>query len=359
MVTETLTDSFGRPIDYLRISVTDRCNFRCVYCMPEAGAEVCASESLLTLDDFGRVAKIARSLGFRKVRVTGGEPLTRKGLVGLICELSTLGYDDISMTTNGYGLAEFAKPLARAGLNRINVSLDTLRSDRFTRIARRGSLDRVLAGIDAAFGAGLEPVKVNCVSMLGVNDDEVVDFASWTLRRPVHVRFIELMPIAWNMDGDSGFSAESVFPTSGLIELKQASSTMLDGAQMARMRIDSAELRTRIESAMGPLEPSTVVTNGPARTFRLADGLGTIGFISQISNDLCANCNRLRLTADGALRPCLMADGELDLRTPLRAGASDTDLADLFRRVVAAKPLRHHLADGQRASSRTMSAIGG
>jgi cyclic pyranopterin phosphate synthase len=326
--------------------------------MPEEGAEVCGAESLLSFDEFARLASIARDLGVRKLRITGGEPLTRKGLVEFVGQIGKLGFDDLSLTTNGYGLTHFAKPLADAGLHRVNISLDTLREDRFVSIARRGNLQAVLDGIETSLTAGLGPVKINCVAMKGVNDDEAADFAAWTLRAPLHVRFIEIMPIRWNLDASSDFDTKSVFPGQSLTALPRAGG-MLEDLQMRRMRIDSDELKANIEAICGPLEPATVLTNGPARTYRLAGGLGTVGFISQISNHLCANCNRIRLTSDGFLRPCLMADGEIDVRTPLRSGCDDSVLAELFKEVVRAKPERHFLAEGQKVLSRGMSAIGG
>jgi cyclic pyranopterin phosphate synthase len=327
--------------------------------MPEEGAPVCASDALLSFDEIARVLSVARSLGFRKVRLTGGEPLTRKGLVPFVADVASLGFEDISLTTNGYGLAELAEPLAKAGLHRVNVSLDTLREDRFAGIARRGNLDRVLEGITAARAVGFSPLKINAVAMRGVNDDEAADFARWTLREPVHIRFIELMPIAWNLDEAPALPAQSVFPAGSLVSMKLPTSGLLDGARLARMRIDSDDLKARIEADLGPLEEAEVLTNGPARTYRIPGALGTVGFISQISNDLCSRCNRIRLTADGFLRPCLMADGEVNVSIALRGGASEAELADLVRQTVHAKPERHFLAEGQQTVSRGMSAIGG
>ncbi|HLK13722.1 MAG TPA: GTP 3',8-cyclase MoaA [Fimbriimonadaceae bacterium] len=353
-----LVDGFNRRIDYLRVSVTDRCNFRCVYCMPEEGAEVCPTSSLLTFEEMARLARVGASLGITKVRITGGEPLTRRGLVDFVTELGAIGFEDLSLTTNGYGLDQFAPRLAAAGLHRVNVSLDTLREDRFQAIARRGNLEGVMSGIQAALESGLTPVKINCVAMKGVNDDEAAAFAEWTRREPVHVRFIELMPIRWNLDESADVDKELVFRGPSLLATPRGGA-MLDDLQMRRMRIDSDVLKASIEAECGQLESASVLTNGPARTYRLAGGVGTVGFISQISNDLCANCNRIRLTSDGFLRPCLMADGELDVRTPLRTGASDDDIAALFETVVRTKPERHYLAEGQKVLARGMSAIGG
>jgi len=356
----TLIDPFDRTIDYLRVSITDRCNFRCVYCMPEEGFPIAPKEELLSAEEFVRVVRIAVEAGIRKVRLTGGEPLVRKDLVEIVRGIAGLkDVRDLSLTTNGFLLTELAPALAEAGLTRINISLDTLRPDRFKAIARRGELQRVLDGINAARRAGIGPIKINCVAMRGVNDDEAADFAAWTLREEIHFRFIELMPIRWNLDETSGFDPLSVHQGAGLLQLRQSKGSMLSDVQMRRMFVSAEELRNRIEAVHGPMSPAELATNGPARTYSLPGALGTIGFISQISSDLCANCNRIRLTSDGFLRPCLMSDGELDLRTPLRLGASDTELGDLIRHVVAQKPERHYLAEGQKVTGRGMSQIGG
>jgi GTP 3',8-cyclase len=352
-----MLDPFNRRIDYLRVSITDRCNFRCVYCMPEEGFPATPKQENLSIEEIARIVRIGAELGITKVRLTGGEPLLRKELPSLIRSITSFqGVEDVSCTTNGFLLEEQACLLALSGLHRINVSLDTLQEERFVAIARRGSLDKVLGGIDAAFKAGLNPVKINCVLMKGVNDDEVADFAELSIDRELHVRFIELMPMRWNLD-----EGPSLVPSTGssLVQLKQSAGGMLSDSQMRRMFYAADDARTRIESTLGRLEPAEIRTNGPARSYRLAGALGTVGFISQITHDFCERCNRLRLTHDGFLRPCLMSDGELDLRTPLRAGASDSDIADLFRHVVEHKPERHYLAEGQRVVGRGMSQIGG
>ena len=355
-----LIDPFQRTIDYLRVSVTDRCNFRCVYCMPEEGSPVAPKEELLSADEFVWIVRIAVDAGIRKVRLTGGEPLVRKDLVEIVRGIASLpGVTDLSLTTNGYLLTEQAPALAAAGLTRINVSVDTLRPDRFKAIARRGEMASVMEGIEAARAAGIGPIKINCVAMKGVNDDEAADFAEWTMREDVHVRFIEIMPIKWNLDETTGFDPFSAHGGNGLIQLKQTSGSMLSDNEMRRMFISAADLKAIIEAAHSPLLPAEIATNGPARTYRLAGAKGTIGFISQISSDLCENCNRIRLTSDGFLRPCLMSDGELDIRTALRAGASDEDLASLIHHVVDHKPERHYLAEGQKVTGRGMSQIGG
>ena len=358
---EQLRDPYGRIIDYLRVSITDRCNFRCVYCMPESGFPVTPKEESLTNEELVRLIGIASTLGMSKIRLTGGEPLLRKDLPEMIREVSKMpGVREISCTTNGFMLTQLAAPLREAGLTRLNVSLDTLKPERFEPIARRGSLQEVLDGIQAAFDEGILPLKINCVAMKGINDDEAADFASWTLTKPVHVRFIELMPMRWSLDETpSDFDAFAAHGEKGLLQLRQARGDMLSDSQMRRMFVSAETLQESIEKVHGPLEPAEIATNGPARTFRIPGAKGTIGFISQITNDFCSKCNRLRLTHDGFLRPCLMSDGELDLRTPIRLGASDNEIRDLFRHVVAHKPERHYLAEGQKVVGCGMSQIGG
>ncbi|MCO5297858.1 MAG: GTP 3',8-cyclase MoaA [Fimbriimonadaceae bacterium] len=353
-----MIDPYGRTIDYLRVSLTDQCNLRCVYCMPEEGLPFLPKEQTLTDDELVRIVRVAAAKGVRKVRLTGGEPLMRRDLPALVARIASLpGIEDLSATTNGYLLARDAQALAASGLHRVNVSLDTLDPGRFKEIARRGSLDRVLAGIQAALEAGLAPLKLNCVVMRGLNDHEAEAFAEWTTREPVHVRFIELMPIRWNLD-DTPAPVESHIPA-GSLNVHQAEGGMLSDLQMRRLFVPWAETRSRIEAAHGALDEAQIPTNGPARAFRIPGAPGTVGFISQISDDLCVRCNRLRLTSDGFLRPCLMEDGELDLRTPLREGCDDAFLAGLFEHVVANKPARHYLAEGQKVRNRAMSQIGG
>lgn len=317
-------------------------------------------EELLRPTELIRIVRIAVGAGIRKVRLTGGEPLVNKDLVEIVRGIAGVpGVEDLSLTTNGYLLSRVAEDLAAAGLHRVNVSLDTLRADRFAAIARRGDIAGVMDGIAAVQAAGIGPVKINCVAMRGINDDEAADFAAWTLREEIHVRFIELMPIRWNLDESPGYEAPGVSNGDGLIRLRQSNGSMLSDGQMRRMYIPADELKRSIEGVHGVLVPAELATNGPARTFRLPGALGTVGFISQISSDLCENCNRIRLTSDGFLRPCLMSDGELDLRTPLRAAASDTEIEDLIRHVVVHKPERHYLAEGQKVTGRGMSQIGG
>jgi cyclic pyranopterin phosphate synthase len=377
-----MIDSYGRTIDYLRVSVTDRCNFRCVYCMPEEGAPIAPKDEILTYEEIERLMRIGAELGVRKVRLTGGEPLVRRDIVTLVAQVGRIpGIEDLSMTTNGFLLARCASDLAKAGLNRINISLDTLRPERFQAIARRGNLDDVLSGIDASLQAGMTPIKLNCVAMRGVNDDEVVEFARMSLESPFDVRFIELMPINWSA-GDDGMneffalSATNGYKKTGNVTLYANEDVatfkntfkmvdpaeqrgMLNSSQMRRMFISAGEIQNKIESVLGPMEPAEIITNGPARSFRLKGAVGTVGFISQITNDICSRCNRMRITAEGFLRPCLMADGEVDLRTPLRSGATDDEIKELFLTTVRHKPKEHRLEDGLAPIGRNMSQLGG
>jgi len=324
-------DAFNRPISYLRVSVTDRCNLRCLYCMPPEGVPYRTHEEILRYEEIETVVRAAASLGITKVRITGGEPLVRKGLAGLVAMIARIpGIDDLAMTTNGTLLARYAEELKAAGLKRVNVSLDTLRPERFRRITRLGELSDTLEGIAAAKEAGLVPVKINTVVVRGMNDDEVVDFARLTVEGDWHVRFIEVMPLGGNAAwvGDGYVSAE--------------------------------EMQRRIQSELGELVPAKMAVGGsPARYYRLAGARGTIGFITPISEHFCYQCNRLRLIADGKLRPCLLSDYEIDLRAPLRQGATIEEIKRLIVEAVRAKPERHHLSEGILPQGRTMSEIGG
>jgi cyclic pyranopterin phosphate synthase len=324
-----ISDSFQRPINYLRISVTDRCNLRCVYCMPEAGVTLMSHGDILTYEEIYTVAKVAAGLGINKIRFTGGEPLVRLGLADLVKMLAGIDtIDDISLTTNGILLAQNAATLKAAGLRRVNISLDTLQPEKFHRITRCGELANTLEGIKAAHEAGLEPVKINMVVMAGINDDEVIDFARKTVSEGWHVRFIEHMPV----NGEEPI-AERLFSVS--------------------------EMRKRIET-LGTLEPWKVdVGNGPAKYFRLPGAAGTIGFITPITEHFCYQCNRLRLTADGKLRPCLLSEEEIDLRGPLRSGASPDEIKRLIEQAIARKPQGHHLAEGRKRNGRPFSQVGG
>ncbi len=326
---QSLTDKYGRVIDYLRISVTDRCNLRCVYCMPEGGVSSLPHEDILRYEEIVRLSRIAADLGTRTIRLTGGEPLVRRDIVDLVGMLAEIeGIDSVNMTTNATLLAPLAPKLAAAGLTRVNISLDSLHPDRYAAITRRANLDDALAGIEAARTAGLCPVKINMVVMGGVNDDEVIDFARRSRSHGWHVRFIECMPL--------GDQADNAW----------------------RDYISSDEIRRTIEEGLDTLTPAEIAGQGPSRTWRLPGAEGTIGFISAISHKFCDRCNRLRLTADGRLLPCLLSDVEFDLRAPLRHGADDETLRDILLQATAAKPKGHRLH--QHATTRhQMSRIGG
>jgi len=321
-----LSDSFQRPINYLRISITDRCNLRCFYCMPEKGVPLLPREHLLNYEEIARVVGAAVGLGITKVRLTGGEPLARAGLVDMVSMLSRIeGLDDLSLTTNGLLLADFAPALKRAGLKRVNVSLDTFNPQRFHRITGGEGLEAVLKGIEAAKEAGLNPVKVNTVVIPGVNDDELLAFGQRSLEG-WHVRFIELMP----------FGQAGGLPT-----------------------LYVSKMVSQLEEAFGPLALAINRGGGPARYFRLPGAKGTIGFISPISQHFCFACNRLRLTAEGKLRPCLLQETEVDLRAPLRNGASAGELEGIIRKAVAQKPLKHCLEEKKPQDAKCMARLGG
>ncbi len=325
-----LSDSFQRPINYLRISVTDRCNLRCTYCMPTAGVCLTSHRDILTYEEIYTIAKAAAELGIDKVRITGGEPLVRSGLPKLIQMLAQIDtMDEISLTTNGTLLSRYAADLKSAGLRRVNVSLDTLRQEKFESITRSdNNLGDVLKGIEVARSVGLNPVKLNTVVMAGINDDELLDFATKTINEEWHVRFIELMPL-------------------------------VDEETIASQFVSVSEMRQRLE-LLGELEsclPSA--GNGPAKYFRFPHAKGTIGFITPVSEHFCFHCNRLRLTADGKLRPCLLSDDEIVLRQPLRSGVSSAGLKELIEEAVARKPLRHHLAEGDTPKGRPFCQVGG
>jgi len=324
-------DDFGRAINYLRVSVTDRCNQRCVYCMPPGGVDKLAHEHVLSYEEIVLVVRAAAEIGIRKVRLTGGEPLVRLGLAELVRMIAAIpGIDDLSMTTNATLLAGQARALADAGLNRVNISLDTLDPRRFAAMTRRGNIEDVWAGVEAARAAGLTPIKFNAVVIRGLNDDEVPALAEKTLTDGWHMRFIEWMPIG----NTSGWAAGGAVPV--------------------------AEIRAAIEQRFGPLQPAPGPKgNGPARYFRLPGATGTIGFIGALSEHFCASCNRLRLTADGRLRPCLLAEQEIDLRPTLRAGGGLEAVRQLLAQAIQSKPMCHHLDEAQAPQGRTMSQIGG
>ncbi|HEY58238.1 MAG TPA: GTP 3',8-cyclase MoaA [Anaerolineae bacterium] len=323
-------DRFGRHLNYLRISVTDHCNLRCIYCMPEDMTFRLADE-LLQDEEILRLVRLFASLGVEKIRLTGGEPTVRAGIVDLVREIArTPGIRQVTMTTNGILLSRLARPLAKAGLQRVNISLDTLNPGKFRRLTRWGDLEDVLDGIQAAEEAGLQPVKLNAVVVRGYNEEDVVDLAALTLRHPWQVRFIEMMPFA------------------GATDIQR------------QMVVTAAEMQARIAAALGPLSPvNGGRLDGEARLYRLSEARGTIGFIASVSQPFCAACTRLRLTADGQLRLCLLREREVDLLTPLRQGASNEELRRLIVQAAWAKPWGHGLAQGEVPLNRTMSQIGG
>ncbi len=325
-----IRDQYRRVIDYMRISVIDRCNLRCVYCMPEEGIKPLDHSLILKYEEIIRIVRVAAELGVKKIRLTGGEPLIRRNLAYLVSSLAAIkGIEDISLTTNGLLLGELAGPLADAGLRRVNISLDSLRQDRYREITRGGDLRKALAGIDAAERAGLHPIKINMVPIRGFNEDEIEDFAKMTLLNPIHVRFIEFMPI-----GATEFWNEEKY-------------------------LSTDEIKRRVD-AIAPLMPVKVRRNGPARYFRFEGAPGVVGFISALTHHFCDSCNRLRLTSDGKLRPCLFSETEIDLKSAIRCEASDHEIERLLRLAIEIKPDGHALS-GKKSFShlKPMSKIGG
>ncbi|HYW86429.1 MAG TPA: GTP 3',8-cyclase MoaA [Chloroflexota bacterium] len=327
-----LIDSFGRRISDMRISVTDRCNFRCVYCMPEEGMQWLKRETLLTFDEIERLTRIAVDLGIEEVRLTGGEPTLRPDLPRLVERLSRMELRSLSLTTNGFLLQRMASPLAEAGLTRINVSLDTLQHDRFHQVARRRGLDEVLAGLETLERyRSIAPIKVNVVAMRNFTEDEVVAFAQLARRKPYVIRFIEFMPL----DADGNWQRDQV--------------------------LTGPEIKAIIERDFMPLVPIAAEPSSTSRRYTFPDGIGELGFINPVSQPFCGTCNRIRLTADGQLRTCLFSIEEWDLRGPMRAGASDDELAEVFIEAVRHKELKHKINEGKafQRASRSMSQIGG
>lgn len=326
-----MRDGFGRRIEYLRISVTDKCNLRCVYCMPEEGLPWLGRAEILTYEEIARIVREMAALGLRRVRLTGGEPLVRKDLPRLVRALRDIeGIDDIALSTNAVLLPALARPLRDAGVDRVNISLDSLRPERVDALARRpGSHSAIFEGLRAAEDVGFSPIKVNAVIMRGRNDDEIEDFARITLERPWHVRFIEVMPVGGNL----GISAAEY--------------------------VSSLEMLERLQR-IGELRPVTgPAGNGPATYFQFDGAAGTVGVITPMSHNYCDRCNRMRLTANGRLRPCLFGDIETDLRTPLRAGEP---LEPHIRHTLQIKPERHHLVQGSAMGSgglHALSQVGG
>jgi cyclic pyranopterin phosphate synthase len=324
-------DPYDREITYLRVSVTDRCNLRCLYCKPVQDLKLLDRASILSYEEILKTIRAATGLGMKKIRLTGGEPLLRRNFVHFVesvCRIPEV--EDVSVTTNGLLLEKMARPLFEAGVRRINISLDTLNPLKYTKITRREGFDAVWKGLQVAEAVGFSPIKVNIVAIRGLNDDELLQFAGLSVRKPYHIRFIEYMPIG----RDSNWTPEKY--------------------------ISSDEIRSELET-LGPLHkiPHSI-HDGPAERYRFESAKGEIGFISPLSHHFCPSCNRLRLTADGKVRPCLFADDEVDIKTPLRNGCSQKDLREVFQQAIASKPRRHHAEILEKGEGlRSMSTIGG
>jgi GTP 3',8-cyclase len=329
MAREPLVDGHGRSITDLRLSVTDRCNFRCQYCMPAEGLPWLEREAVLSFEEIERLVALLATMGISSLRLTGGEPLVRRDFPRLAAKLAPL-VDDLSVTTNGYLLERDAAALVDAGINRFNVSVDSLQRDRFFAMTRRDALPQVLRGLEAlAAHPEAHPIKVNAVALRGFTETEVLPFARFAREHPYEVRFIEYMPL----DGDRSWTRDQV--------------------------LTGAEVRAIVEAEF-PLEPEPRERSATARVYRFADGQGRIGFINPVSEPFCGDCDRIRLTADGKLRTCLFSLNETDLRAPLRAGASDTELERIVRDAIWRKELKHRVNEpGFIQPARTMSAIGG
>lgn len=322
-----LIDKFGRDIDYIRISVTDRCNLRCVYCMPAKGVELLESSDIMTFKEILLFVEAASELGIKKIRITGGEPLMRKRLPWLIGWIRQIpGIEDLSITTNGVYLEKYARSLADAGLDRVNVSLDTMQPERYKKITGGGQIDDVLRGIRAVEDAGLLPVKLNMVPLKGINDDEIEDFARLSITTGYQVRFIELMP------------------------------TLMNRADNTDRLVSAGEIKRRVEK-IAPIYPVKLRRSGPARYYRFEGHEGVFGIISAVTCGFCLECNRLRLTAAGALKPCLYSDTQVDVKTTIRFGATKEEIKQLIIIGTELKPLGHNI--GHEISLDVMSRIGG
>jgi len=330
-----MLDGYNREINYLRISITDRCNLRCSYCMPREGISQIGHDDILRYEEILRIVRVAVSMGISKIRITGGEPLVRRGVVDFISSLASLeGLSDISLTTNGTLLEGFAEKLFHAGMKRINISLDSLNPEKYARITRGGNLSAVLAGIAEVRRLGFTPIKINIVAIKGFNDDEILDFAKLSLLEPYQIRFIEFMTI-----GRAALNPDNQYLSNTVIR----------------------EIISRYYR-LEPVNGKRNTVDGPAQMYRIAAGAGEIGFISPLSHKFCHACNRLRLTADGHLRICLLSDEEVDLKSPLRDGCDDMDLTDLIKGAITRKPLQHNIScdEGHRKKCMTdMSYIGG
>ena len=333
-------DAYGRTINYMRISITDRCNLRCIYCMPAEGVCQVSHDDIMSFDEICRLVRIAADMGICRIRLTGGEPLVRKGVVDLVREIArTPGIEDVSMTTNGILLARYAHDLKRAGLQRVNISLDTLDSSQYRDITRGGDITSVLAGIDTALEVGFDPVKINAVAVRSL-DQDFYGFAKMSLNRPLHMRFIEYMPV-----GDSsgvqgcGWGPQDVISCDEIMDI----------------------VNERAEAdGVGALVPADGKPEGagPARYYQFKGAQGTVGFISPLSRHFCGQCNRLRLTAEGGIRPCLFSDREYGVRDALRTGGDD-DVRAVLERALQGKPSEHTQGAHAHATATNMNAIGG
>jgi len=330
-----MLDKFNREINYLRVSITDRCNLHCRYCRPKEGISLQGHDDILRYEEVIRIVSVAVKMGLVKVRVTGGEPLVRRGFVNFIAELKNIdGLQDISLTTNGILLEEFAQGIIDAGISRINISLDSLNKDKYSHITNGGDLDAVIRGIARAEEVGFSPIKINTVAISGFNDDEALDFVRLAVDKPFQVRFIELMRVGQQINlGDVG----DYMPTSQLID----------------------KIKKKYE--LEPIKNKKKRSDGPARIFKIKGGRGEIGFINPVSDHFCSTCNRLRLTSDGKLRVCLLNEKEVDFKKALRENCSDAELEKLFWDAVLLKPKQHDLicTENTLKKCRNMSAIGG
>lgn len=327
-----ILDPYNRRLNYLRLSITDRCNLRCLYCMPEDGVPKLDHAGILSYEEFLRLARISVKLGIEKIRLTGGEPLVRKGVIEFIAQLGRIpGIKDISLTTNGVLLAEYARAIWEAGIRRINISLDSLDPVKYAEITRQDLFSQVWQGIQTAESVGFQPIKINVVALRGLNEDEILAFGRLSMEKPYQIRFIEFMPIG----PENGCQMERFLPSDRIL----------------------SELKT-----LGTLEPlNGGVLDGPARRWAFKGARGEIGLISPISQHFCPACNRLRITADGKLRTCIFSDLETDLRGPLRQGGSDQTLEEVILQAIALKPKEHPLSLSSipYRCQRQMSKIGG
>lgn len=333
-----MKDAYARTIDYLRISLTDRCNLRCVYCMPEEGVPPLCHNEILRMEEFAQIVRVAAKMGIKHVRLTGGEPLVRKGICDLVRSIkATPGIESVAVTTNATLLERMAPDLKEAGVDRVNISLDTLDAKQFHAITRRGNLDDALRGIEAAFKVGFDPIKINVVAVRRLNQD-FASFARLTMERPLHIRFIEYMPVGHSVEeGGCGWGPEDVIPTKELIQT-----------------ISTATAKAGLGELL-PAGDDRPLGWGPANYYELEGAKGTIGFISSVSNHFCASCNRLRLTADGRIRPCLFGDEEFDIKTALR-NEGPVAAQRVLEQALSHKPESHHHRVG---TARMMSQVGG